>query len=171
MKIFRTKYVKLNFWLDVVVLIAVCLALLYVFFWPVGVKGGSLSPAINNGDLLIVSRFLAYFGGVSQGDFVLARYGAGGYNENIVKRIAAVPGDHVIITGNSVYVNNQALEWDFFGHNAINIDLVLGEDQHFVLGHNLATSIDSRHFGAIYGHQIRARVLLRYFPLNLFQIY
>jgi len=48
---------------------------------------------------------------------------------------------------------------------------ILDDGRYFLLGDNAAISIDSRHFGPVTNRQIVARILLRYFPLSVIEIF
>ena len=167
MKIFRTKYKWLNFWLDVAVIFAVMLVLAYIFFWPIRVGGNSMAPAFAHNDRLIASRFLANFGSLQVGDFVLVQMG----ETTAVKRIAATPGDHLVLTAGALYINGIRADWPMHGESAIAIDTVLGDGMYFILGDNLSTSTDSRHRGPIENRHILAKIIIKYFPLTDIKFY
>jgi len=166
MRLFRTKNAKLNFWLDVVIITAFLTMLLYVFFWPVRVVGNSMAPNVNAGDLLIISRFLGFFGEFSHGDLVLASMEENSNRRNAIKRVVGVPFDHIIITDSFIYINGSRLDGIQLNRNVIFVDIVLGDGEYFLLGDNTTQSTDSRHFGPVQRRDIIARMLLRYFPLT-----
>ena len=130
-----------------------------------------MSPTINMGDQLIVSRFLAFFDNYSHGDLVMINLEIDGNSTTAIKRVAAVPGDHLVITGYALYINNIRQEWPFLAGNDVYIDMVLGSDQYFLLGDNTTISNDSRHFGSVTNRQIIAKIILRYFPLSVIEIF
>ena len=171
MKIFRTKNDIVNFWLDVILITAFLSGLCFIFFWPARVAGNSMAPSINMGDQLIISRFLGNFGSLSQGDVVIAQIEINGRTENIIKRVAAVPEDHLIITGDTLFINGVLQDWPFLVGNNIFVDIILGTGEYFLLGDNTAISSDSRHFGPVTRQQISSRILLRYFPLSVIEIF
>ena len=142
-KIFRTKYNRLNYWLEV--LLAACLlaAILYMVLWTAVIRGCSMAPALNDGDIIIISRFAARFGNFSHGDLVMCRIPVFGHNETVIKRIAAVPGDRVQVISGALYINDQRLALaDFsFEHS---IDITLGVHEYFILGDNAAVRQDRR---------------------------
>jgi len=171
MKIFRTKSKSANFWLDVALITAILACLCYIFFWPVRVAGNSMSPTVSMGDQLIVSRFLGFVGNYTHGDLVMATIEVGGQAEIVIKRIAAVPADHLVIMGDALFINGTRQDWPFFEGNNVFVDIVLGADEYFLLGDNALISNDSRHFGAVSRRQISATIVMRYFPLSVIEIF
>jgi len=108
----------------------------------------------------------------------------------MVKRIVAVPGDTIQISGFTAYIRPEgssafvaekelipesydvllgslpqgwAKEFPFSGEYP---PLTLGKDQYFLLGDNRQGSSDSRSWGPIPREQILGRVLYRYWPLR-----
>ena len=133
MKIFRTKYKVLNFWLDTAVIFLVMFAAAYMFFWPARVDGNSMAPTLQHGDQVITSRFLANFGTLNVGDIVLVQV----EDRTVIKRIADI----------------------------------LDDGTYFVLGDNLLTSVDSRHFGPVENRHILAKIIFKYFPFTEINFY
>ena len=172
MKIFRTKSNTANFWLDVALITATLTCICFIFFWPVRVSGNSMSPTLNIGDQLIVSRFMGFLGNHLHGDLVMAQVDIDGSTETIIKRIAATPGDHLVITGNALYINGQQQYWPYIKSTLPGaVDIMLNYNEYFLLSDNLAISKDSRHFGPVTNRQISARIILRYFPLSVIEIF
>ena len=167
MKIFRTKYSLLNFWLDVAVIIAAFSLVLYIFFWPARIQGDSMAPNLSAGDHFISSRFLANFGRLSAGDLVLANIDG----RTVIKRLAAAPGDHLVITRSGIYINGAAAHWQTSGHSNVDIDIVLAAGEYFIIGDDLLRSRDSRHLGPVENRHILAKILLRYFPFDNIKFY
>ena len=115
--------------------------LLYLLLWPVLIHGVSMEPALNHGDRIFVSRALAFFTDFEQGNLVMLRAPQGD-RRYIVKRIAALPGEEIMVGGEVFTVPH--------GH-------------YFLLGDNSEYSLDSRNFGAVSESDIVARVLFRFF--------
>jgi signal peptidase I len=107
----------------------------------------------------------------------------------MIKRIVAVPGDTIRISGFTAYIRPEgsstfvaeqdlipqsyevlvgslpqgwAEEFPFSGEHP---SLTLAEDQYFLLGDNRQGSSDSRSWGPISRDEILGRVLYRYWPL------
>lgn len=84
----------------------------------------------------------------------------------VSKRIVACPGDHLRITNSQIKVNGEILRqpfvatmlWNLMGQ--YDVDIVLGEDEYYVLGDNRCYSMDSRHWGPVKESQILGEMLL-----------
>lgn len=69
--------------------------------------------------------------------------------EFYVKRIIGLPGERIKIEGDTIYINGEPLE-EHYGKDPIwnsgraEEEIILGEDEYFVLGDNREVSIDSR---------------------------
>lgn len=115
------------------------------------VEDNSMLPAYEYGENALVSR-LAYAGDrkPARGDVVLIPnlvYAVTGENGIMMKRIVAVGGDRVMITGRKLYVNNREVEEGYVfsqetGGEMEQVNVPPGKV--FVLGDNRAASTDSR---------------------------
>jgi signal peptidase I len=66
-------------------------------------------------------------------------------NAHIVKFTLAIPGDHLLIKGEDIYVNGKLSEAK--GTAFDQYDMILGDDQYFLIGLNTNHSTDSRKLG------------------------
>lgn len=107
-----------------------------------------------------------------QGDIIVFRYPE---NENVdyIKRIVALSGDRVRISGNKVYVNDELLDEPYTRHilgsyrgDYVYDDVVVPEGYFFVLGDNRDNSRDSRYWGFVSRRNIVGRAFLVYYPFN-----
>ena len=92
-----------------------------------------------------------------------------------IKRVIALPGEHVEIKDGKVYVNDKELEESYLSENVkteaknVNlVDFVVPEGYIFAMGDNRAQSMDCREFGCIPVDKIESIVWIRFWPLNLF---
>ena len=87
----------------------------------------------------------------------------------MLKRVVGLPGERVGVVGGRVLVEDGATLEAGGGRKddegLWEVEWVLGEDQWFVLGDNLESSLDSRRLGSIRGSWIRGRVWFRCWPL------
>ena len=96
--------------------------------------------------------------------------------ESFIKRVIGLPGEHVKLENGKVYINGEELEEPYLADNVVTesinggifVDLVVPEGTVFLLGDNRPESTDSRSFGCIPLEKIESRVLIRFWPLNLF---
>lgn len=96
--------------------------------------------------------------------------------ESYIKRVIGVAGDHIKIENGKVYLNGEELEEPYLKegietkaeHGEVFLDVTVPEGYVFVMGDNRPKSTDSRAFGCIPLEKIESRVLIRFWPLNLF---
>ena len=92
-----------------------------------------------------------------------------------IKRVIALPGEHVQIKDGKVYINGEELEEDYLADDVITeaeggqfLDLIVPEGTVFAMGDNRGHSADSRRFGCIPYEKIEGKVVLRFWPLSSF---
>jgi len=126
------------------------------------IHGPSMENALYDGDIVVIWKL---FDSIQAGDIVVCRLPeltAG----TIVKRVAAAPGDHVLITKTGeLYVNSEYIT--VFGKETYTpTELQLQDGEYFLLGDNLEFSTDSRDqkFGIIKDKCIEGKVIYRLFP-------
>jgi len=113
-------------------------------YYPLRVTSSSMSPAAAKGDWVVVSPQQADVeDAVHRGDIVLFRFPFGG-SGRAIKRVVAVPGDRVEVEGDEVRVNPERTT----AHSAADT-IVIPEGYYFILGDNVASSVDSRSLGLL----------------------
>lgn len=151
----------------VLVVVAAIAVLLATLFFPVlQVSGDSMTPTLDDGDILILLKS----GSFERGDLV------GFYHSNklLLKRIIGLPGDYVEVDNKgNVYVNDILIDEPYvtdksLGECDIAFPYQVPENRFFVLGDHRETSIDSRStiVGCIEKDQIVGKVFLRIWPLG-----
>lgn len=144
------------------------------------VDGSSMNPTLADGDNLWVDKLSYTFGKPKRFDVII--FNPNG-NEKItyVKRIIGLPGETVTMDiEGKIYINGQllnenyALEEPFLvqrlGILSGDNEIVLGEDEYFVLGDNRNNSMDSRRSdpGNVKKEYIIGKVVLRIYPFSKF---
>ena len=90
-----------------------------------------------------------------------------------IKRVIGLPGDHVEIKDDCVYINGEKLEEKYLqeyvrttdmGGNFT--DIVVPENTVYVLGDNRGDSVDSRRFGCVPVEKIESKAVFRFWPIN-----
>ena len=137
------------------------------------VDGGSMVPALENGEFLLVNK-LAYVAATpDRGDVVVFRSPAKP-DEDLVKRIIGLPNETVEFHDGGVYVDGRRLDEDeyFAGVTGTRAgrSLVVPAQAYFVLGDNRGQSIDSRSFGIVPEASIVGKVWLVYWPVGKFGV-
>lgn len=140
--------------------LSIALILKFFVFELAEVKGASMNPTYENGNLLLVEKITKWTSNYNRYDIVT--FDSDDKQAPIyIKRIIGLPKDHVVIKDNKIYVNNAEINESYLPKNTIttgDIDLEVPEKEFFVLGDNRTQSKDSRIIGTIKQSQIRGVV-------------
>ena len=144
-----------------VVVAAVTTLISMIFLAVIQVSGDSMTPTLNDGDILIA----LHTGNVKYGDLCCVSW----QNKMLLKRVIGLPGDTIIIEEDgSVYVNDALLDEPYvleksLGQCDIQFPYKVPDQQIFILGDNRSRSADSRSadIGCISREQIVGKVLTR----------
>ena len=139
------------------------------------VDGDSMNPTLEDGDQLWVSKIAYTIGKPHRFDVIIFKYDE---NDTYVKRIIALPGERIRIDNEgNIYINDLLIE-EHYGKEPImasNVgragqDVLLGEDEYFVLGDNRNNSHDSRwaDVGNVHKEDIIGKVSFRMYPFSKF---
>lgn len=97
--------------------------------------------------------------------------------ESYIKRVIALPGEHIQIKEGKVYINGEELQEDYLAEGVETgpisncdyyLDLTVPENCVFAMGDNRRHSTDCRKFGCIPLEKIESKVWIRFWPFNLF---
>lgn len=106
-----------------------------------GNTGGMMSPALQDNQLVIVSKLSYIWGSPQRGDVIIYDNPLNTQQQRI-QRVIGIPGDTVQITINSVIVNGHTLHESYItvkpgqNENLAPLTVKLGKDQYFVLNDN-----------------------------------
>ena len=140
------------------------------------VDGHSMEETLQDEDQLIIDKLSYKIREPKRFDIVVFPYK---YDEDTyyIKRIIGLPGERVLIKGNTIYINGEPLA-ENYGKEAMDEDtagiaateLLLAEDEYFVLGDNRNNSADSRSedVGPIKKEEIVGKAVLRIWPFHDF---
>ncbi len=101
-------------------------------------------------------------------------YSLGISSSSYIKRVVGLPGEHIEIKNNHVYINGE-LYYEKYLASDVNTDmksggicndLIVPDNCVFVLGDNRCASIDSRKFGCIPISKIEGKVVARWWPVK-----
>ena len=142
---------------------AVLLAFVIVFLvgMKISVIGVSMEPSLQNGQEVLVNRFIYKLFSPRRGDVVVFLPNGNKNSHYYLKRIIGLPGEKIQIIGGYVYVNGELLEEEEFYDKIADAgiaenEITLGSDEYFVLGDNRNNSEDSRsgNIGNVSGEMI-----------------
>lgn len=149
------------------------------------VDGASMVPTFEDSDFLVVNR-LAYrsfdlswipgvdteewrpFGEPQAGDVIVFHFQPATSDRDFIKRVIAVPGQTVHVTGGFVFVDNVRLDEPYIAQ-APNYEMpptLVLPGTVFVLGDNRNNSYDSHAFGPVDQSTIVGRADFRYWPAS-----
>lgn len=136
------------------------------------------APSVSyfNGEKANLENPVAIYDNEPQGLFLKFMYNVVEFNKiSYIKRVIAIPGEHVQIKDGKVYINGEELQEDYLADDVITdsaegqfVDLIVPEGTVFAMGDNRSHSADSRRFGCIPYDKIEGKVVLRFWPLNVF---
>jgi signal peptidase I len=127
----------------------------HYLFQKVVVEGNSMKPTLHHADAFMLNRVEYLFRKPQSGDIVVIRDPeVGGLS---IKRVVAVEGQSVELSGGRVYVNGSKLPegylprgtMTFSYHQKDHERFECGNDQYFLLGDNRGESADSRVYGPV----------------------
>ncbi len=139
------------------------------------VVGDSMSPTLDNQEVLILNKAKYRFTDVKRGDIIAFTYEDTKY---LIKRVIGLPGDHISIIDNKVYINGRYYAEDYLKDvDTPDFDLQdLGynevpEGMYFVLGDNRDNSLDSRKIGLVSKEDIIGEIALRIWPITRIRLF
>jgi len=125
------------------------------------IQGNSMAPLFHNMQLVLLDKQLESF---SYGDVIA--FQCDGLEAVLVKRVAACPGDTVQIKDGILLVNGAVSEVygkdvGFEDAGLAEAEIVLGFEEYFVIGDNVAASKDSRYeeIGTVRAENVIGRVM------------
>lgn len=144
---------------------------------PFIVSGASMDPTFENGEYLIVDEISYAFEEPQRGDVIIFKYPLDP-SKYFIKRIIALPGEHLSVTEDTITIRNDenpdgfTLDETYLSHKTFgNVDVVLEEDEYFVMGDNRPASSDSRIWGPLKEEFIIGRALVRLLPVTRVNVF
>ena len=171
---------------------AVFVAFILVFFvfQSYQVDGASMNPTLDNNDRLIVWKLPKTWSAITghayipdRGDIIVFQEPEL-ENKQLIKRVIALPGDHLVIRNNVITIYNAAHPNGYDPDYSLpygktfpipqttgNVDTIIGAGQVFVCGDNRPNSLDSRWFGTVYAKDIVGKLIIRLIPVGKAKIF
>lgn len=155
-----TKWLKENI-VFLIILTAIIITRIF-FFSPIRVNGTSMYPTLHDKEFMILNK-ISLKQGINRFDIVVVQEN----NKYIIKRVIGLPGESVMYSDNKLYINGKVIEDNYSKTTTNDFDnVILGENEYFVLGDNRTVSKDSRVIGPINIKNIKGKTNLIIFPFN-----
>ncbi len=153
-----------------ITLISFAWFLVFSFMGQTIITGQSMAPMLNAEDVCLVNRLVYDLGNPHRFDVVLFERADTGKSN--VKRIIGLPGETVRIADGHVYIDGEVLDSEYTRNVALSgiaeNDVVLTDDEYFVIGDNNSSSEDSRfsNIGNVKRKAIRGKLWFKIVPMQ-----
>lgn len=165
MKLLHIKNKKLKEWLEIALEAFVIIFIMYFVCWPYAIDGDSMLPGLRSNDRVVMSRLLVLTNNFQKNDIIVCKITRNGQTRNVIKRVIGFPGDIVVISGGTVFINGEPIHEQYIdGQNTEGeVNYYLKEDEYFILGDNRNISMDSRDFGVIKRKELVGKIFFKFF--------
>ncbi len=154
---------------DLSVAVLFCFFLIAFVAQAFRVQGTSMEPLLQDGERIVVNKFVYRFRAIERGDVVVFWYPRDP-SVSFVKRVVALPGDLVEIRGGELVVNGLAVKESYlppsFRDDDSHPPTEVRKGYYFVLGDHRRSSNDSRSWGEVPEKYIYGRAVFRFWPLG-----
>lgn len=137
-----------------ILFLGIIIYLISTYFFQIGwVNGSSMYPTLQEGNIIFIKKFNL---DLKRNDIVVIKKN----NKIIIKRLVGLPNDSIKID-KYLYINGKIdEEWYIENNGDISEELLLKDNEYFVLGDNIQNSIDSRfnEIGIIYKNEIIGKI-------------
>lgn len=150
---------------------SVAIVLIMTFLYqPVRVEGTSMMPGLEDHERLFINKVAYRFGSINRGDIIVFLYPRD-ESKSYIKRVIALPGDHIRIDHGRVFVNGKFLPEPYvprrFRDEKSLAPMVVPPGNYFVLGDHRDLASDSRDFGPVPRRLIYGKAAFAYWPADM----
>ncbi|MCR5733091.1 MAG: signal peptidase I [Lachnospiraceae bacterium] len=137
------------------------------------VDGISMEPTLKDGDNIMMDKLSYHFRSPKRREIIC--FVPENEKDIVIKRVIGLPGDTVKIENGDILINGEIYNDHIGGMNYAGLaasEIVLSDDEYFVLGDNRLDSIDSRYeeIGNVSKKRILGRAFLLFYPLERLRI-
>jgi len=154
---------------DLVISVLIAAFIIVFLYQPVRVEGTSMLPMLEDQDRLFINKIAYRVGEIHTGDVVVFEYPRD-HSKSYIKRVIALPGDHIRIDHGTVYVNSVALREPYvpsrYADDRSEGEIVLPPQKYFLMGDHRSISSDSREFGPVDRSLIYGKAVFVYWPME-----
>ena len=149
-------------------IIGVAILIKLFVFSPIKVNGSSMSPTLEDGDIMILNEIGYHLNGVDRFDIAVAKVDG----EKLIKRVIGLPGEKVEYRENKLYINDEFVVENFthgdtedFSLSQLSVEKI-PENYYFLVGDNRGNSKDSRTIGLVHKSKIIGKTRLIIYPFS-----
>lgn len=137
-----------------------------ILFFDILVVGDSMVSTLKEGEIGIALKD-EFISSIDRKDIIIFERD----DKEIIKRVIGKPLDHISITREGIYVNGELIEESYISSENLTCtyllngeynDVILQEDEYYVLGDNRIVSYDSRYYGPIKEKDITGKLEVIY---------
>ena len=186
----------LEFFLIIAVALWLALGIQAFLVKPFRIPSASMEPTLDIGQRVLVSRVNYHLGDPGRGDVVVfkpprgaddnacgisqepedghpcAQATPGKSDQNFIKRIVGLPGDHIKVLRGRAYVNGKEQKEPFIREDAtcpicnLPKEITIPPDHFFMMGDNRGESADSREWGPVPRDNLIGQAFFTYWPIK-----
>lgn len=137
--------------------------IIFVFINPVFVVGSSMENSFHNKDILINYKVPKYLKKFNHGDVVVVDSG----DEEVkllIKRVIGIPGDVIEIKNGVLKINGEIQDEPYIKepmNEDNNLEIILKDNEYFIMGDNRNNSLDSRYFGPFTIDKFKGKIITK----------
>lgn len=158
---------------EIILVIVMAFVLVYFVGEKTSVIGASMEPALYNKEEVIINKFVYKLTKPQRGDVIVFQPNGNKNTHSNIKRVVGLPGETIQVKNGMVYIDGKAYENEYITESVKEAgiaedDIILGEDEYFVLGDNINNSEDSRYanVGNVDKQDIKGKVWFRVSPVK-----
>jgi signal peptidase I len=162
------KSAGIGLWIrDLLISAGASILIITFLYQPVRVEGTSMLPRLEDRDRLFINKFVYHVAAIERDDVVVFRYPRDP-EKSYIKRVIALPGDHLRIDHGQVWLNGKQLDESYVPEEYRDTksmpEMVVPEDSYFMMGDHRSISSDSREFGPVDRSLIYGKAVFVYWP-------
>lgn len=182
MRMLKAKHEAFEWFKAIVIALILAFFIRTFLFAPIIVKGESMAPTLRNSEQMIVNKIGYLFSEPKRFDIIVFHANE---EQDYIKRVIGLPGDHIEYIDDTLYINGQPYEEEYLEplkkqlNTKLTYDFTLEEltnekrvpEGHlFVMGDNRQYSLDSRDLGFIPMDKVVGKASVVYWPLSRIRI-
>ncbi len=152
---------------DLSVAVLFCFFLITFVAQAFRVQGTSMLPLLEDGERIVVNKFVYRFRPIERGDVVVFWYPKDP-SVSFIKRVVGTPGDSVELRRGVLLVNGQKVDEGYvrpqFNDSESYEPVTVPKGYYYVLGDHRNSSNDSRNWGEVPEKYIYGKAVFRFWP-------